>query len=219
MFKKIKEFILDIFFPIECLGCGLSNVWMCENCFQGLPLNKSFFETTDFFPSYLDGFFIASDWESKLLQKAIHSYKYNFIKELANFLARLMIIKFNYLLTIYPELKQAIILPVPLHKKRKSWRGFNQAELLAKVLANNFAMQMETDVLKRIKNIKPQVNLKSFEREKNISGAFGVTGIVKSKMFLLIDDVMTTGSTMNECARVLKSVGAEKIYGLAVARG
>ena len=219
MFKKIKALFLDIFFPIECLGCGLPDKWLCEQCFSQLSLNKNFFETIDFFPSYLDGFFIASDWQQKILQKLIHSYKYNFNRELAEILGRLLIIKFKHILTVYSELREVTLLPIPLHKKRKAWRGFNQAELLAEILAENFNVDLRGDLLKRIKNTKPQVGLKSLKRAENISGAFQVMGEARGQTFLLLDDVITTGSTMNECAHVLKQAGADKVYGLAVARG
>ena len=123
------------------------------------------------------------------------------------------------MLTVYSELREVTLLPIPLHKKRKAWRGFNQAELLAEILAENFNVDLRGDLLKRIKNTKPQVGLKSLKRAENISGAFQVMGEARGQTFLLLDDVITTGSTMNECAHVLKQAGADKVYGLAVARG
>lgn len=219
MFKRIKQIILEIFFPIRCLDCGKDNEWLCEECFQNLKLNNNFFETIDWQPSYLDGFFVAADWQDKILQKIIHCYKYNFSQELAQVLAKLLIIKIKHLLVLYPEIKNYILAPVTLHKKRLTWRGFNQAELLVRNLAQELAMKMETGFLKRIKNTQAQVKLNRKKRAKNIAQAFIVLKDVQGQEILLVDDVITTGATMNECAKVLKQAGAKSVYGLCVARG
>ena len=220
----MRKFILDILFPIECLGCGKEGVWLCEECFKGLPLTKGYLAPIDFSPSFIDGFCIASDWENPLLQNMIHKFKYNFIQELAGPLSKLLIKKLTVVLEVYPELKDFILMPVPLHRRRRAWRGFNQAELLALQLAKKFDLKLDSDLLKRVKNTSPQTKLRSKDRTKNIKGAFGLKrkGSLNAGIFtnvLLLDDVITTGATMNECARILKSNGIKKVYGLALARG
>ncbi len=266
---KAHKFILDILFPVECMGCGKEDVWLCEECFNKIPLNKNYFEPLDFAPSYLDGFFIAADWQDKNLQEAIHKFKYNFVQELAEPLSQLLIKKITLFQEIYPQVRDFTIMPVPLHQKRLVWRGFNQAELLAAAVAEYFQMELNNNLLKRVKNTSPQVKLKSQARLKNIQGAFRIDenigsitpllfkegkpmfhrlgwlikkhkpsprqdpsgpddppplasseqAFVKGRKFLLIDDVITSGATMNEIARVLKSQGAARVWGLAVARG
>jgi len=243
----MRKLILDVLFPIECLGCGQENVWLCEECLNKLEITKGYFIPNDYKPSDIDGFCIATDWENELLQEVIHKFKYNFAQELAEPLGGLLIKKLAGVLEVYPELRVFEIVPVPLHRKRLAWRGFNQAELLAQEVANKFDMQLNKSVLKRIKNTSPQVKLKSEMRAQNIAGAFGVLVgcgknfplltkegvrgslikdlphpsllLIKERRYLLIDDVITTGATMNECARILKENGAEKVYGLALARG
>lgn len=219
MFRKIRQLILDILFPIECLGCGQADVWLCENCLKKIPLNRDDdWRKLDLEPSFLDGFFVAAEWESKTLQEVIHKFKYNFAQELAPALSELLIKKMADISAAREELKNCVIVPVPLHKKRFAWRGFNQAEILASGLAQHFDLRMDNNLVRRVKYTKPQVKLSADERAKNIKEAFNVVKQIP-KNILLVDDVITTGSTMNEIAKVLKQNGAEKVYGMAVARG
>jgi ComF family protein len=120
-----------------------------------------------------------------------------------------------------------LIIPVPLHPKRLRWRGFNQAELLAKYLGENmtpgFSLPVLSDVLIRQKNTTTQMKIKNYsERQKNMEGAFGINkennNLIRSKNILLVDDVATTGSTLFECARILKKSGAASVFGIVVAR-
>jgi ComF family protein len=112
-----------------------------------------------------------------------------------------------------------LIIPVPIHAKRYAQRGYNQSEIIGKVVAHNFHKRCETKVLIKTKNTVMQSTLKNEDRVKNILGAFSVrhTKRIESKNILLIDDVYTTGATVNECARVLKKFGAEKVIVLTVA--
>jgi ComF family protein len=172
----------------------------------------------------LDGVIIAAEWEDKILQEAIHKYKYSFVMGLARPLAQILIKKINE-----PELarlmsgKIILVASVPLHKRRLRWRGFNQAELLAKEIVSHFGWPMMPLLMLRKKYTKPQAKLKKEEREKNLQGVFGVAGEqiteIKDQTILLIDDVLTTGTTMNECAKILKEAGAKEVWGVALARG
>lgn len=116
-----------------------------------------------------------------------------------------------------------IIMPVPLHKWRKFWRKYNQSELLAVALMQHVERQnvaCETNLLKRVRATKQQTKLSYGERQKNVRSAFVVTAPeqIEGKRILLIDDVLTTGATMNECARALKKAGAKQVNGLVFAR-
>ena len=106
------------------------------------------------------------------------------------------------------------VIPVPLHKKREHERGFNQAQLIAEKFLeflpeNN--MKLDTECLKRPEATRRLKDLKPEEREKNISGAFSLEDM-PYKRVLLVDDILTTGTTLNECARVLKAAGAERVF-------
>jgi ComF family protein len=112
------------------------------------------------------------------------------------------------------------IIPVPLHPKRLRKRGFNQAVILGKALAKKTGRKISVRALGRIRNTAPQVQLDQEERQLNMRGAFVVKkrSVVQDKRLLLVDDVFTTGATVNECAKVLKNAGARAVFVLTLAR-
>jgi len=113
-----------------------------------------------------------------------------------------------------------LVLPVPLHSTKLRQRQFNQAKLLAEPLAKRFSKRLGHRVLVKIKGSVAQVNLSRRQRLKNIRGCFKVkhTHLLKNKNILLVDDVLTTGATIGECARVLSQAGANRIEVLTLAR-
>jgi ComF family protein len=113
-----------------------------------------------------------------------------------------------------------MVMPVPLHTKRLRMRGFNQALLLAVGAAERFNIPLVYDNLVRVRYTRPQVELSGLERTANVQGAFQLArpDAVEDKRILLVDDVYTTGSTMNECAKVLKDTGAAAVIVLTLAR-
>lgn len=110
-----------------------------------------------------------------------------------------------------------LVVAVPLHKNRLRWRGFNQADELARRLAKYGGWEYGEGVLVRRVDTKPQVGLSAVQRRKNVVGAFGVRSKRVCGNILLVDDVWTTGATMRECAKVLKRAGVAKVWGLVVA--
>jgi ComF family protein len=113
-----------------------------------------------------------------------------------------------------------IVMPVPLHRKRLRQRGFNQALLLSHGVSNAFKIPLSVDNLVRNRFTRPQVELSGEERIKNVEGAFAIRrpGEVEDKSVLLVDDVFTSGATMNECAAALKQSGAARVMALTLAR-
>jgi ComF family protein len=112
------------------------------------------------------------------------------------------------------DFSAAVVVPVPLHRKRQRERGFNQAQLIAKALA----LPVDTSIVRRCKNTVTQTGLSRSERSKNLAGAFEVDRDVKGQTILVIDDVLTTGATMNEIARALKKAGAQRVEVVTFAR-
>jgi ComF family protein len=112
-----------------------------------------------------------------------------------------------------------LIVPVPLHRAREKERGFNQSELLARHLTSALGLEPPVTALTRRAQAVSQTSLSRTERLKNIRDNFAVTGgkMVRGRTVLLIDDVLTTGATMSECARVLKQAGAKKVMGFTLA--
>ncbi len=240
LFLKLKKIVLDILFPLACLGCGKEDVWLCNECLEKIPLEEFFYcavcqqkslrgEThahcqRDF---YLDGLLIASQWKNKNLRQLIHKLKYNFVQDLKIPLGKILIKKIqqaNHFFT--PALDSGFfdgLIPIPLAQKRLLWRGFNQAQLLAEQTTQYLRIPVWAEAVKRIKNTKPQVGQKQHQRQKNISGAFlcdlKFIDSLKNKKILLIDDVYTTGATILEVAKVLKAAGTKEVWGLVLARG
>ena len=113
-----------------------------------------------------------------------------------------------------------LIVPIPLHSKRRRERGFNQAELLAKTISENLGL-LPTNALERTKNTKAQAKLKKSEcREENVAGCFKIKNpeSVRDKNIILVDDVFTSGATMNEAVKILKENGAKRIIALVAAK-
>lgn len=148
------------------------------------------------------------------IRDLIHSFKYNQLTHLRYPLALLALEGIHHVHD--PQL----IIPVPLHRSRLRQRGFNQAVLLGKVLSSQLSLPMMPDALIRTRPTEPQIDLSAAERRLNVKGAFSVSkpGAVAGKRILLLDDIMTTGSTMNECARELKNAGATMVIASTIAR-
>ncbi|GAI01499.1 unnamed protein product [marine sediment metagenome] len=148
------------------------------------------------------------------VDKIIHHFKYRKKTKLAVFLGRAMasIIKSDHFL------KNAdIIVPVPLFWWKNLRRGYNQAALLSEIISQECDIKIN-DIMRRIKNTKTQTKLNEEKRRKNVLNAFALkSNGIKDKIVLLVDDVMTTGATINECARVLKNAGAKEVYSCVAA--
>lgn len=151
------------------------------------------------------------------LRDLIHSFKYDHRMQRRQVLTLLMLTGTAPLLRCQsPDL----IVPIPLHVSRLRERGFNQAALLGAQAARLLALPIALTALARVRSTVPQIELAAHERQVNVKDAFAVTQpvLIHGKNILLVDDVITTGSTMNECARILKKAGAAQVTALAIAR-
>jgi len=159
-----------------------------------------------------------------MIAKAIKKLKYKFIRDLAEELVELFL-SFcgeEKLFSGFCRLSNVVLVPIPLHPRRLRWRGFNQAGLLGDLIATNLGIKFAPDLLLRVKNTKPQVELDKNQRRLNICRAFALNRDCKLKIenwnFILFDDVWTTGATLKEAGKVLKRNGAKKVWGLTIAR-
>jgi len=230
--KKIYNFLLDLIFPVYCLGCQKEGFWICDDCFDKIKINDKLVcpvckkeekqgRVCDKCQNltFLNGLWIASDYNEEIVKKSIHTLKYQFAFDIAETAAKILvefIKKHQFILK-----NNFIIAPIPLHKKRFLWRGFNQSELLARELTKNFSFLLSTNNLIRKRYTRAQAELDKKDRENNIKNAFFIKKPLEfsGKSVILIDDVYTTGSTMNECAKVLKQAGVKEVWGLVIARG
>jgi ComF family protein len=232
MLGGVIQFFKDSLFPIFCVSCGEEGKWWCKNCLlkeeigvfrcpvcrvpspEGKTCENCRLATT------LDGVVAIFNLEEhRAVESLIYRFKYSFALDIQKLWKK--VIEDNFLLLFGDLEKDWLVVPVPLHQKRKRERGFNQSEVIANLIQNagqehGFAYH---DCLRRTKYTKQQAKLDKLEREKNVQGTFEyVTGAIKSKI-LLVDDVYTTGSTMNECARILKENGVSEVRGVVLARG
>lgn len=231
-FRKTRNYVLDLLFPVFCLSCGKEGFWLCSSCLKKInfcrrqicPVCKKADKEGKVCPpcqskSSLSQLIVAADYQNELIQKIIHLLKYNFAYEIRS--------AFHDILDKFFGIKplklpgDGLVIPIPLHKKRFRFRGFNQAQIIGEELAGIFNFKIIIDNLRRIKYTQPQVELKAQARKINIISAFALENPleISGKSVILIDDVYTTGSTMNEAAKVLKKAGAKEIIGFVIARG
>jgi ComF family protein len=231
--KNTLLFILDLLFPIECLACRKSGVFLCPDCIKTFkkpeklkcvvcdkpsPFGKTHQDCVS--KNKINGLIIALDYHDANVRTAIGNFKYKSVKDLGEDLSQILYdsVLNNSLESLFKTFK---ILPVPLHIKRLRWRGFNQAEVLGNNLADKLNTQTDKNLIVRVKNTKPQSELKRDQRLINLENAFTLknpdTDLSRQK-FLLVDDVATTGATFNEIAKVLKKAGAEEVWAIAIAR-
>lgn len=226
--------LLDIIFPKHCLVCMDEGKYICDKCFSRIHL-KRHQECPSCFEKSADGRYCASceavsplqgiivlgHYENKILQEAIQTFKYQFIRELGVELSSLYL-ENKFLKQLGGKKRDWIIIPVPLHKRRFLKRGFNQSEVLADQLAENSKVDCISNNLIRVKNTPSQVELgDKAKRLENVCNAFEVLDrkIIAKKKIVLVDDVCTTSATLDECARTLKKAGAREVWGLVLARG
>ena len=151
------------------------------------------------------------------VQELIHRFKYGHRVQLSQPLG---ILTARALATFGGAAAPELIVPVPLHRKRLRERGYNQSQLIGAVLAQRWGAPLELGNLRRIRWTEPQTSMDASQRRENVSGAFAVREPrrVEGKRVLLVDDVLTTGSTIRACAEALREAGAEAICVVTVAR-
>ena len=152
-----------------------------------------------------------------LVQKSIARYKYKNKREFSSSYSKLMIKEMG---EIWKKWDCDAVLPIPVHRQKKQKRGFNQAELLAKAIGEYLCVPCETRLLQRCINTLPQKEFSPAERRKNLENAFKMKrNSVEYKKVLLIDDIYTTGSTVDACANVLRQAGVKKVYFSSISIG
>lgn len=155
------------------------------------------------------------------VRKSIYSIKYNNKREYVDFFVDEIVKRYRDEIMSW---KCQVIIPVPLHKKKKIKRGYNQAEIIAKKISERLNIPFDNKILKRVKNTRPQKELNDFQRKKNLENAFEVPEKRKQneevfKKIIIVDDIYTTGSTIDACAKELLKNGAQEIYYISLSIG
>jgi len=238
--NNIKKFTTDLLFPKFCLGCQKEGIYLCEDCKATLEIAEFDYCLCEKNPmriftnfksgkcsrcqnKKLSGLYFALAYKEKpLTKKLIHQFKYSpYIKELAKDLSAILIEHFIISGKNINEIfENSVLIPVPLHAKKIRERGYNQSEELAKELSKALKIPAISDNLIKIKHTESQMELSKEKREKNLENAFKIndSASLAGKKVFLVDDVYTTGSTMQECALVLRDSGAKSVWGIAIAR-
>lgn len=232
---KCIEKLLELIFPSMCWGCDdklLEGNGLCNQCWNDIKLYSSVccskcgkqgvntcmgneYQKCSYRDQSYDKLRAGSKFGG-VVRKLIHNFKYNDKTELAALLVKLT----NHVLI---DLQDAdVIIPVPIHSKKLRKRRYNQSALLAKEVAKIIGKKYCLSAMKRIKNTVNQITLKKSLRRQNVKSAFevdkGHIDELKGKKVILIDDVVSTGYTVDECARCLKKVGVIEVYVLCIAR-
>ena len=217
---------LDVLFPPTCAVCRRDGSFLHEACEAGLPRLEKPYCSSCASPgeaplcSWCAEREPASDGLKSpylmegAVREMVYGLKYRNLRASAPDLGRLMVTHLES-----NPVAADVLIPVPLHGRRERERGYNQSDLLARELSRGTDVPLETRMLRRTRNTPPQVSMTApAERRRNIEGAFDCTSGVNGKRVLLIDDVVTTGSTISACASALKAAGAVSAWSLALAR-
>ena len=211
--------LLDWLFPPRCVQCRQISAWLCVSCekqfFSGLD-NEVYFQAV----AGLNGAFITCRDQSRILAKLLYAWKYRLWLGAAG---RLQDLLANAFCTVFGTTDSILCVPIPVHKQKLRDRGFNQAQELLLNLSKVSNITI-ADLIIRQKNTRSQVGLTKIERQENLLNAFRINQHVLNNLWLhytvvLVDDILTSGTTMLECAEILRSVGFKNIYALVLHRG
>lgn len=225
--KKIKKVFVESIFPSFCLGCQSQGEWFCSDC-----VKKSTFQRATNYCMLclryvgvegrlcrshardigLTGLVSALNYSEESTKNLIYSLKY---ESVFGAIPEVTEKSFNLLNIFFNKNHFDAIIPIPLSFWRLKERGYNQSELIARSLAKKLGLKIDLNLIK-IKETKSQANLPRIERNINLLNAFSYKGILRGKI-LLVDDVITTGSTMKIAASVIRRAGASEVWGLALA--
>ncbi|AEV70538.1 ComF family protein [Acetivibrio clariflavus] len=216
------ERILDLVFPPKCIFCNKilnygTGICICESCSLNIPYfsekNLNLIKSN----SYFDDIICVCEY-SGIIKEALIKYKFFNKPSFGRTFARLIYNRIKEM----PDWEEIdLIISVPLHRKKEQIRGYNQSYLIAKQLGKLLGIEVSKNILIRTKNTDSQSLLNRVERLRNVKDAFLVTDVnaIKGKSILVVDDIFTTGSTLNECCRVLKDAGARRITATVIATG
>ncbi|MBI5037326.1 MAG: ComF family protein [Candidatus Kerfeldbacteria bacterium] len=214
----LKE-ILSLIFPLNCLGCGREDTWLCPTCVARIP--RSVHAVPHRPP--LDGVWAITHYDNPIVNALLHYLKYNGVATVHMHLGALLVELCSHIdnSSVHTILHTSSIIPVPLHPRRLRERGYNQSLLLAQHVGDMRQIPVVPGALIRSKYTVPQASLDRAERLHNIDGAFSIGPDFKklNKNVILVDDVATTTATLAACATILKTHGTRAVWGFVIAHG
>lgn len=225
--SALKELLLNALFPPVCASCKSEGDFLCARCLSSLARRKiGRRQRRSLAPEFesLAGVIYALDYaKNPQIRAAIKQFKYKFTEELAQPFAKLIAEKIGEL--EMAKGRRLILVPVPLHAKRLRERGFNQAEVIANAIRAEWPQGQcaVQNLLVRQKETQQQARLCKTDRQTNLKDAFLlnkkiVHEVESDRLYFVVDDVCTTGSTLESCAQALRANGIARVYGLVIAR-
>lgn len=217
IFLKVKNSLLDIFFPKFCAGCGKEGNYICDNC--SLFIGEAPLIYTG---DGLKG--LVSVWEYQgIMKKLLSDIKYKKVSDIIDDISKKAfrvivndVSRFSDFLS-FLFYGDTYITYVPMYKNKEKDRGFNQAELIAEEIGKITGKKV-VPLLKKIKDTESQAKLSRKARLVNLKDAFECRKCSRFQNLVLVDDIYTTGATMRECCKILKKAGAKKVWGFTLAR-
>lgn len=230
----ILQFLENLFFPSVCEGCGKVGSYLCDKCVREKieirsrqqchvckqKTKNAMVHRKCKSKTCLDGVFVIAEY-SKFVENYIGDIKYEFYFAMIGDLVKVMNLALGKDSDFLELVVGSVLTFVPLNPVRKRWRGFNQAERIAQGIAKYWGKECKRLLMRR-KKTRSQVGLKRRERLKNVKGVFefvGDTCELEGRNVIVVDDVMTSGGTLEECAKTLKAGGCKRVYGLVFTRG
>lgn len=220
--------ILEIFFPKQCLGCNSYGLYICLACESKLKINVTQRCIICQLPSQLgythqnctskltpDRLISIFDYHDQLISKVFNTAKLSLVSDLFIELTNIAVNKISVVTNNHQEF---VICPIPLTKFKQQFRGFNQSQIIARILGWNLNLAIDPILIKRT-NTKQQKKLNAQQRKQNLINSFCVpqTQALPAKV-ILVDDITTTGSTFIEATKVLKTLGVKEVWCLALAQ-
>lgn len=213
---------LDLLFPPTCVGCRRIGRWICQHCWPqvgwlppshclicGRPWLADTCIACEGHDTSLDGLTAVASFDG-LGRDAVHALKYHGRHAIARMMGALMA------RTVPPE-PFTLVAPVSLHPKRRRERGYDQSAILARTISRGLDLPFEPDAVRRIRPTRQQATLDGQARRRNVAGAFAAPEWVAGERVLLVDDVTTTGATIEAAASSLRVAGADAVFGLVFA--
>lgn len=225
----------DLLFPPACFGCAREGVWLCGECactlrrepprcfFCGVwtlsTQKRSAGHTCDSCRVNTSVSFYGSpfSYRDPLMRELITRLKYHRMRPVAGLLGDCLAAYVREFSIIIPQ--DAVLVPIPLAQSRRRVRGFNQAELIAAAMSRRLGVPMRLELIHRIKKGPPQVALSGAERRDHMKNAFVAAKLpsIMPRTVILVDDVRTTGATIEDAARALKEAGVRSVWAITVA--
>lgn len=216
--------LIDLLFPKTCVSCGKFGSYICENCVKKIE----YLDTQVCSECYkgaiggqthpycqkrygLDGVISLVNYKSPV-REMIQQLKYRFTTNLLDEISQKLVFDQDLVRN-----RKWTVLPLPLHVSRQNFRGFNQAELLGKIVADKLNLNFDNKTLIKTAKTKPQVGLNKNERKDNVVGVFEITRKLESDAYFIFDDVWTSGASLKSAAEQLKKAGVKTVWGLTLA--